>query len=526
MSVRCDGLPAACLLSVQRSHGRRSSRRNSRSRTLDEMEDISAWKSLASDGVSASVHRRKGVEGSALVLEFDLAKTAGYAAATRQLPASCPRTTRFRSGCAARPGRNHFEVKFVDASGDNVWWFRRANYQFSGDWQQVRIKRRQIEFAWGPTTDETLRQFASIEFVVAAGDDGGNGQSVVRSAGAEAAAAAARRSATDRESVVRSDRKQRGARARRQDEHGVAQRANRRHDAADVRDRPARHVREFGGIEIDWPRGLHAPALYDRDCRWTAATGQTVRTVDRRQWRPRFASAAGVRGALHPAHHAGSGPRRRHRRDPRARSGVRRVAERVHRVAGQTEHAAAAIRAPYSERADLLDHRRRRWRHEESLLSEDGAIEVRKGSFSIEPFVRTRRRRWLTWADVSIRHSLADGYLPIPTWSGGIADVELTTTAIAGGADGSAHVRVDLPRAQSDRRVRQKADARARRATVPGQSAGAVPQHRGRRQSDPGSRMRGQASSTSMVSRACIRARRHRSIPRGDVRLPTHRATG
>ena len=91
-------------------------------------------------------------------------------------------TTRSRSGCAAEAGRNNFEVKFVDASGDNVWWFRRANYQFSGDWQQVRIKRRQIDFAWGPTNDRTLRQFQSIEFVLSAGDEGGQGQLVVRSA--------------------------------------------------------------------------------------------------------------------------------------------------------------------------------------------------------------------------------------------------------------------------------------------------------------------------------------------------------
>src|SRR5262245_64358253 len=55
-------------------------------RSLDEMEDVSAWKALSSDGVSASVHGAKGIEGNALVLEFDLANTAGYAAATRVLP--------------------------------------------------------------------------------------------------------------------------------------------------------------------------------------------------------------------------------------------------------------------------------------------------------------------------------------------------------------------------------------------------------------------------------------------------------
>ncbi|HET9445622.1 MAG TPA: hypothetical protein VFO35_05150, partial [Steroidobacteraceae bacterium] len=143
-------------------------------RSLDEMEDVSAWESLASDGVSASVHSGKGVEGNALVLEFNLANTAGYAAATRKLPTKLPEDYEISFWMRAEAKRNHFEVKFVDASGDNVWWYRRANHQFSGDWQQVRIKRRQIEFAWGPTSDKTLREFQSIEFVLAAGDEGGN----------------------------------------------------------------------------------------------------------------------------------------------------------------------------------------------------------------------------------------------------------------------------------------------------------------------------------------------------------------
>jgi len=119
---------------------------------LDEMDEVSAWKALASDGVSASVRGAKGVEGNALVLEFDLAKTAGYAVATRVLPTTLPDDYEISFWMRAEAGRNHLEVKFVDASGHNVWWFRRANYQFSGDWQKVRIKRRQIEFAWGATT--------------------------------------------------------------------------------------------------------------------------------------------------------------------------------------------------------------------------------------------------------------------------------------------------------------------------------------------------------------------------------------
>ena len=67
---------------------------------------------------------------------------------------------------------------------------------------------------------------------------------------------------------------------------------------------------------------------------------------------------------------------------------------------------------------------------EESLLSEDGAIEARKAGYSIEPFVRSGNAL-VTWADVSISHSLADRYLPIPSVEWRHKDFELRVTAVA-----------------------------------------------------------------------------------------------
>src|SRR5207253_1174627 len=48
------------------------------------------------------------------------------------------------------------------------------------------------------------------------------------------------------------------------------------------------------------------------------------------------------------------------------------------------------------------------------LLSEDGALEVAKGGFSIEPFVHAGARL-ITWADVDAQQSLLENYLPIPS---------------------------------------------------------------------------------------------------------------
>jgi hypothetical protein len=50
---------------------------------------------------------------------------------------------------------------------------------------------------------------------------------------------------------------------------------------------------------------------------------------------------------------------------------------------------------------------------ETGLLSEDGALEVAKGGFSIEPFVVTESQV-VTWADVAAKPFLLGGYLPMP----------------------------------------------------------------------------------------------------------------
>src|SRR3546814_2844527 len=50
---------------------------------------------------------------------------------------------------------------------------------------------------------------------------------------------------------------------------------------------------------------------------------------------------------------------------------------------------------------------------DQGLSGEDGAVEVSRGGFRIEPFV-VHGDELASWADVEISQSLQDGYLPIP----------------------------------------------------------------------------------------------------------------
>ena len=102
-------------------------------------------------------------------LDFDFGNSAGYAFVRRKLPLDLPENFEISFLLRANAPINNFEVKLADASGDNVWWFERHDFVFPSEWRRIKIKKRQIAFAWGPTQDRALRRVDSLEFVVAAG---------------------------------------------------------------------------------------------------------------------------------------------------------------------------------------------------------------------------------------------------------------------------------------------------------------------------------------------------------------------
>ena len=72
---------------------------------------------------------------------------------------------------------------------------------------------------------------------------------------------------------------------------------------------------------------------------------------------------------------------------------------------------------------------------EESLLSEDGALELRERGPSLEPFVRLGARLF-TWADVETSRSLAGGDLPMPTVLWTMPEARLEVTPLAAEQEG------------------------------------------------------------------------------------------
>jgi hypothetical protein len=380
---------------------------------LDDFAAYSAWKTVASDGVSASLSAAVGPQPDqpALRLDFDLAGTAGYAIAQRALSIELPANYEITFYVRADAPLNDLQVKLIDASGDNVWWYVQRNYVFPREWQQIRIKKRQIDFAWGPTKDRILQRSSTIEFVIAAGQGGGKGSLYLSrlelrplpappnpiplpAASASSSVAGATPALALDGDVATAWRSEPGAGPEQQFvvDFGFA--------------------REFGGLILRWRDGRSA-SRYDIQFSDDGVGWQTVRRVE---------GASGGTDAI-----ALPESETRYLRlvlhDGPARGYALAEFETKELAFGASPNAffqALARDAPRGYYPRGISGEQPSWTivgvdggSETALLSEDGALEVARGGFSIEPFI-VADSKVITWADVDSEPFLVDGDLPIP----------------------------------------------------------------------------------------------------------------
>jgi hypothetical protein len=143
-------------------------------RILDDFHDASLWKAGGSDQVASSLRETDGPQGRALCLDYDFGKVSGYASMRRELPLTFPANYEFDFDVRGEGPPNSFEFKLIDASGENVWWVSKPSTTLPNDWTPVRYKARHISPAWGPLKDKTLRATKFLEFTLSA-NSGGKG---------------------------------------------------------------------------------------------------------------------------------------------------------------------------------------------------------------------------------------------------------------------------------------------------------------------------------------------------------------
>ena len=402
MSMIRNGLLAitACLLAAMPALAQDT-------RVLDAFETTGAWEADASTDVTSTIRTVPGREGQALRLDFDFNGRAGYAFAAREIDLTLPENYEISFWVRGVGPLNTFEVKFTDAENENVWWRQTTRYDFPDDWTLFTIKRRQVSKAWGPGEDPVLREAARMEFVVVAAE-GGSGRieidqltlrelppepsvpprPLATSTSELAAFPIANAVDGDPSTVWRS-------------EYGVSQGVT-----LDLG-----YEREFGGLVLHWEDGGEA----DRYSVSTSNDGLEWTEIARVEYgdggtdwlRTPEASGRYLQFDLmdgEPTYGL-------------SEIEIRPLAFGASQTAFVTAIASDSRRGQYPRG---FHGEQPYWTlvgvdggGESGLMGEDGAIELRRGGPSIEPFI-LEDGRLTTWADVNITQGLRDDDLPMP----------------------------------------------------------------------------------------------------------------
>jgi hypothetical protein len=345
-------------------------------RVLDDFSDLAPWTVSATDDVKAALRSIDGPHGKALCVDFDFGHVTGYVTAQRALPMAFPARYAFTMNVRGDAPPNTLQFKLVDASGENVWWGQRPEFRFPHDWQPLKFRQRQIEFAWGPTADRALRRTQTVELVIASGSGAGKGTACF-----------------DRLSLQQ------------------------------LPDQPSvSEPREFGAVTLRWPPGQGA-ARYDIQFSDDGVNWRTMRHVENAQgtvqhhWLP-DSEAREVRVVGSDV-----APDIELVDAPTANDFFARIAKASPR--GQYPRAYLGEQSYWTVFG--LDGA-----HTASLMSEDGVVEPLPGVGALEPFLIVDDQR-VSWADARISHSLRDGDLPMPRTHWRVGDLALDISAFGHG---------------------------------------------------------------------------------------------
>jgi hypothetical protein len=394
---------------------------------LDDFEDISAWQAVASDSVTATLRQVDGADGRALCLDYDFNGVSGYAVARRSLPMAYPANYEYVLQLRGSGPVNNLEFKLGDASGDNVWWVNRPNYPLPAQWTPMKLKKRHISFAWGPTEDKVLRRSQTFEMTISAGKGGGRGEACIDQLGFRALPAddtSPPRPVATASAVLPGGMAKNAVDA----DAGTAWRAPAGRPALTL---DLGREREFGGLTLRWKTGLHASryriALSDDGREWHEVRAVTTGNGGSDPLALPESEARYVRLLLEDG--------------PGAGYALADVAIEPLAFAATPNDFLEAIakQAPRGWYPRAFAGEQPYWTivgidggMEQGLVGEDGAIEVARGGFSIEPFV-VLDGKLSGWADVEATQSLQDGYLPIPNVHWKQRDFGLAVTAFAQG---------------------------------------------------------------------------------------------
>lgn len=401
------------------------------SRLLDGFDRLQGWEVvLGAAGAQATLTLAPGREGKSMRLDFRFPDSSGYIIVRKQFNLDLPENYAFSFDLRGTTSIRQVEFKLVDDTSQNVWWRKRTEFRFPTDWQQFKIKRQRLEYAWGAHPERALRHVDSIELAITAA----HGES----------------------GTIWLDDLRFSPRPPPPDLHAEAivvegSSALWGHPAEWILDAqpetawrsapgPERQwvildfgrVWDFGGLVIDWEAQRHAVDydVYGAD--------------DKQRWSllRRVTGGNGGRDYIPVEDGEFRYLKLELRRSAEQRGyGIKSIDIRPFEFTLTPNRFFAAMARDYPRGwlARYWNGEQTYWTvsgtnptERESLLNTDGMVEIDAGGVSIEPFLYVDGKL-LTWADVVTEPALEEGDLPIPsvTWRAG--DLSLTVTVVSAG---------------------------------------------------------------------------------------------
>lgn len=398
---------------------------------LDDFENPDAWRVITPEGVVGRISSTEGQTGRALRLDFDFQTGGGFCVIRRELPLKLPANYRFSVTLRGEAQPNNLEFKLVDPTGENVWWVNRRSFELPTEWRTLTQKARQFSFAWGPSGGARLAEIGAVEFAVAA-VAGGQGYVMLDDLTFEELPPP--EPVRHRPLVMYSSRAGRTAEPAELGEDGALAWTNAADDREPWVQLDFQQVRELGGLLLVWDADY--ATAYDVLLSHDGTAWETAARVGSGNGGRDFVVLPEAEGRLL-------------RINVRAVSGGQCATLKTLRLLpaefAESPNEMYALIARESPRGWLPRYflgEQQFWTvvgvdgdEHEALLDEGGALEVDKGAARIEPLLVVDGRLF-TWADVTPRCTLADGYLPIPSVSWEAAGVACEVTAVADGAAG------------------------------------------------------------------------------------------
>lgn len=403
-------------------------------RELDGFEPAGPWTTIVSDStVRIQTSAAVGKFGKALRIDYEFSAGTGFCGIEKEIPLDLPENFQFSFYLKGESPANNLEFKLLDKSGENVWWRNQRSFEFPQQWTKMLIKKRDIEFAWGPVQDKGLHSVNKIQFFIASS---AGGRGTVYLDDFRFATLTAPDTVPPEPSVSVSSWQKEYSAANIFDAHIETAWRNQSSDSLPEIVIDLHKNYEYGGLVIDW------------DEQDFARRYNVFSSRDKNEWENIYRVRAGNGGRAYL---------------PLRNSGSRYLKLTLKKSARNTRFAINEISVKdfaFSETPEALYSRIARdnprgyfpryfygeqsyWTicgvnndRDEALINEDGMVEVDKKRFSVEPFIFSEGRL-LTWNDSQNTQQLMDDYLPIPSVTRKKGGLKLTTQIFSDGPAGA-----------------------------------------------------------------------------------------